>query len=348
MAYTQHEQTDPTSIQKWSEKQYRDIRRGSFFDQFAKEDENSFIQVKRDLNGDVGNKVTFTLIPDLYGEGVTSRVTLTGNEESLNDYTFDIELEEYAHAVASRGPIDRRRPVWRWDPTARRVLKDWGMRKIDRLMFKELTDSPSTIFYETAGGITTGTVPATVISALTSANSRLDSTDIITHVKAAVSTGYDAENDTSYQNSRVLPVRMDGDDYYMIVVHPYVFADFKRSDEYKQLNREARERSKSNPLFTNAKFCYDNVIVFEHERVPLTRIDASNAYCKAIFLGKQGGCWAWGMNPKFVPGEITDYQREQRLSIQMICKAKKPQFNGKDFGSAAVYFHCRNYSGKTA
>jgi len=348
MAYTQHEQSDPSSIQKWSEKQYRDIRRGSFFDQFAKEDENAFIQIKRDLKGDVGNKVTFTLIPELYSEGVTSRQTLTGNEEPLTDYTFDVELEEYAHAVASRGPIDRRRPVWRWDPTARRTLKNWGMRKIDRLFFNAMTTAPSTIFYEDGTGIQTTSVEATAVGALSAANSRLDSTDIIVSVKASLSTGYDAENDTSYQDSRVLPVMTDGDDYFILVVHPFVFADFKRSDEYKQLNREARERSRTNPLFKNAKFCYDNVIVFEHERVPLVRIDADNAYCKAIFMGKQGGCWAWGKNPKFVPGEITDYQREKRLSIQMISRAIKPQFNSKDFGSANVYFHCRNYSGKTA
>ena len=341
MAKTSIETSNALRVQVWHEKLFRDMRIDTFFSKFMSKEKNALIQEKTDLSGDKpGDKVTFGLVARLYGAGRTSRQTLEGNEEALKDYNFDVELEEYVHGVRDRGPLDRKRPIYNMDSEAKEALQIWGSEKVDRLCFSAITATPTEVWYPNSSGVMTlQTTPATAIAGLHATNSLLSNLNHISLIKTWAKTGGNMANATSYTRSKIQPIRYGGKDYYILLVHPDVLYDMKSTSEYKQLNREAQERGKDNPLFTGAEFAYDGVIVYEHELIPIATDGGGSTvpYAKCVFGGAQALCAAWGKRPQIVADEF-DYVREHGFSIQMMFGVEKPKFNSKDFGSVGVYF----------
>ena len=70
--------------QQWDDQFFRDYVRSSRFKRYMGTDESSIIQVKEDLTKKNGDSVTFALINELTGNGVTGNAVLRGNEERLN------------------------------------------------------------------------------------------------------------------------------------------------------------------------------------------------------------------------------------------------------------------------
>jgi hypothetical protein len=56
------------------------------------------------------------------------------------------------------------------------------------------------------------------------------------------------------------PVKIDGKDYYVLIVHPDCMYDLKTLSAWQQAMREAEVRGKENPLFTNASAVWNGVI----------------------------------------------------------------------------------------
>ena len=57
-------------------------------------DTNAIIEMKRDVEGTAGDKLTFTLVRNLTGAGVTGDSTLEDQEESMNFYSDDVTLDQ--------------------------------------------------------------------------------------------------------------------------------------------------------------------------------------------------------------------------------------------------------------
>lgn len=64
----------------------REYVRGGKFERYIGNDQNSIIQVNRNLK-----KISIPLIAKLGGSGVTGSATLTGNEEALSNYDFTMQ-----------------------------------------------------------------------------------------------------------------------------------------------------------------------------------------------------------------------------------------------------------------
>jgi N4-gp56 family major capsid protein len=313
----------------------------SYFARFLGKDEGSVLQEKTQLEKQKGDKITFGLIQRLDGAGVTGTQPLEGNEEELETYDFNVELELYRHAVRTRGSLDEKRPVWDMPSEARSALKVWGTEKIDALTFAALQLAPSKIFYNNSSAVLTATtVEATAKSALTNATNSLLTLDTITKIKTWARTG------GNRTQTPIRPVRIDGKEFYIMLVHPDVFADIKMTSEYKQANREARERGQDNPLFRNADFVWDGVIVHEHENVSIATDGGagSQAFARNLFLGAQAGCWAWGKRPYTIERDF-DYGEKKGYSWNMMAGVKKSTFNSKDYGVLSVYSTRTNISG---
>lgn len=306
----------------WEEDLFRDTEKESYFMPRFAGGSDKIIHVNTKLEKKQGDTVTFGIRMRLSGNGVTSNQTLEGNEEKLTTHDFSVSLEEYAHAVRDAGPLDRQRPIYDMDAESRDALKVWGAEKIDSLIFTALAASPTKTFY---GG------SATTDNTLT-ANDKLTPA-IISKVRAWAKTG--GATTSGRAQTPIRPVRVDGREYFVLLVHPYVMYDLKRDSEFAQALREAEVRGPSNPLFHGAAAIWDNVVVHEHENITWTTNSGAVNFSKCLFMGAQAGVWAWGTRPKTVAAEF-DYGREHGFSYQMIAKAGKPVFNSKDYAVVGV------------
>lgn len=324
----------------WEEKLFRDTMKESYFSRFLGQGSESVIQEKTQLEKAKGDKITFGLIQRLDGAGVTGTQPLEGNEEELDTYDFNVELELYRHAVRTRGSLDEKRPVWDMPEEARSALKVWGAEKIDSLTFAALQLTPSKIFYNNSSGVLTATTSEATAKTGMHATGSLMTLDTLTKIKTWAKTG------GNRAQTPIRPVRVDGKEFYIMLVHPDVFADIKMTSEYKQANREARERGADNPLFRNADFVWDGVIVHEHENISIATDGggASVAFARCLFLGAQAACWAWGKRPYTVERDF-DYGEKKGFSWNMMAGVKKATFNSKDYGVLSVYASRTNISG---
>jgi len=339
MAKTAFSTSNALTVKAWQEKLFRDTVKESYFSKFMGKGSMSLVQVEEKLTKQQGDNVTFGLRERLQGAGVTSGVTLEGNEEKLSTYDFSVSLEEYAHAVRDAGPLDRQRVMFKLDDESIMALKDWGAEKIDSLCFQNVLSSPTRVFYRTSSGNTTTATAATAKSALTATDSKL-TPSLISFAKAWARTG------GNRAQTPIRPVKIGGKEYFVMLIHPDVGYDLKTDSTWTQANREARERGKDNPIFSGALGVWDGVIIHEHEGYAeksaggLIATDAGTGsnvpWAKCVLMGQQSLVWAWGKRGE-LKTETFDYGREHGFAWSMIAGVAKPVFNSLDYGTAQIY-----------
>lgn len=324
----------------WEEKLFRDMPKSSYFGQrFMGSDQNSLVQTTSKVEKEKGDKVTFGIRMRLTGAGQTGEGTLEGNEEDLSTFDYSISLEQYRHAVRYKAKLSAKRAMFEISSEAVQAIKDWGAEKIDQLLFDALLDTPTKIFYSTSSGITATAVAATAKSALTTADSKL-TPSMISALRVWALTG------GNYQQTPVRPIKVEGGEYLVLLVHPDVMFDLKQNSVFNAARQYAQDRGKDNPIFKNAVAIWDDVVIHESLKMPVGTDGGSGAvaWSKAAIMGAQSLVWAWGMKPEVIKKDF-DYENEVGHSFGFIAKAGRPQFNSKDYAAFSVYLARTNVSG---
>lgn len=330
---------NPLTKKLWEERLFRDVEIESYFvSRFMSEDDNNIVQVQTDLTKEQGDQVTFGLVPNLTGDGVTSGQVLEGNEEALNSFDYSILLEQYRHGTRTKGKLDVQRAMFDIPMVSRNKLKIWGAEKIDKLLINALLASPTKILYRdgVAGAPSGTTSSATAKTALTTANSKL-TPNFISALRVWAKTG------GSGQTYRIRPVKIDGQEWYVLLVNPAVMYDLRIDSTFQTAQKDAMEKGKNNPLFRGAVAVWDNVIIHESERIPLFTDGGGGSVVGAFgaLMGAQSLVWAWGQRPNTVQEEF-DYKNEVGHAWEMMARAGKPKFNSKDYGCVGVVFSATN------
>src|SRR3990172_5295205 len=115
--------------QQWDDKFFRDYVRASRFRRYMGTDEASIIQLKEDLTKKRGDTVTFALVNELTGNGVTGNTTLKGNEERLNSRSDTLVVDVLRHAVAV-DDWDEQKSVIDLRNAARVQLREWAQKTL--------------------------------------------------------------------------------------------------------------------------------------------------------------------------------------------------------------------------
>ena len=322
----------------WDERLFRDVEIESYFSRFMSEDENGMVQVQTNLLKSQGDQITFGIVSNLSGDGVTSGQILEGNEEALTSYDYSVSLEQYRHATRTKGKLDVQRAMFSIPDVSRAKLKIWGGEKIDKLLISALLASPTKILYrDGVAGAPSGTSSAaTAKTALTAANSKI-TPNFISALRTWAKTG------GAGQTYRIRPIKIEGQEYYVLLVNPAVMYDLRIDATFQMAMKDAQERGKNNPLFRGATAVWDNVVIHETERIPLFT-DGGGAAVTGAFgalMGAQALVWAWGERGE-TEQETFDYKNEIGWCWQMMSKAGKPKFNSKDYGTVGVVFACTN------
>lgn len=326
--------------QQWDDEFFRDYVRASRFKRYMGTDEASIIQLKEDLTKKKGDSVTFALVNELTGDGVTGNTTLKGNEERLNSRSHKVTVDVLRHAVAvddwdiQKSVIDLRnagKPQLReW---AQKKLRDgivtalghidgvaftastaaqrntWTANNQDRLLFGLATSNYNATFATAIGGLSAG---------------ESLSPNVLSLMKRMAQSA----------SPKIKPVyvkEMD-QEWYVCWIGPRAWRDLTEDNPTTNAlllaNRDARVRGVDNPLFTGDSLVWDGMILRElPEIAPETLVSGSGgAAIEPVYLcGAQAIGLAWAQRTKSTT-DTDDYEFLHGVGVQEIRGIEKLRF----------------------
>lgn len=297
----------------WAKKVWHEGVKDSYFDKFTATDGSNVVHKNKDLENVKGDSVVFGLMMNLTGSGVEgNRQKLAGSEDTLNIYDFTVNTKLVRNAV-SRYEADDQRTQYDMLKEIKIALKQWLSDWLDDRLISRLSYNPSNgeVLYASAAGTQ---------SSIT-ANDKLTTTIISRAKRKAM-----------MHAPKVQPIKVDGMDKYIMLVHPWAARDLKDDPKWLAAQQNANVRGSKNPIFTGALGEYDGVILYEYERVQTGNIGASSAnVCQNLLLGKQAACFAVSRPAKHIE-QTDDYGNIAGNGIAFYGAVEKTNFNGKDYG----------------
>lgn len=357
MATTTYGINDALAVKLWSKKLAVEVSKATAIAPMIGTSSNSIIQLKDEPQKGAGDKVTFGLRRQLIGDGVSEGTILEGNEEALATYSDAIFINELAHAVRvkNEGTIDVQRVPfslreeanaglvdWYADRMSMTAFIHWGGYTAPTMSFEGRTVSIKPVHY----GFNSPIAPSSnrVIRAADAANDEsLTSADVfdLTLIDKAVERA-------KLANPKIRPVRVDGQNKYVMYLHPTQVTSMRTNtsdgqwlDITKAIYQGSRQ---NNPIYSGALGEYNGVVLREAEHV-VPGVNSStgaeiSTVRRAVLLGAQSMVAAFGtkMTPskyKLVE-ETFDYQRELGVAAKTVLGMKKTVFDGSDFGCIVV------------
>lgn len=355
--------------QLWDKELFADAMDKLFFmsRSMIGEGENFVVQTKSDLKKQKGDRINFGMGQKLSGDGVTGDSELEGNEEAITYYNDTVLIDQIRNAVRLTGRLDEQKAANNLRMDAKEKGSIWIAEFLENQIFMKLggvssTDltrvDDSTVYSGRATWSNTGNAVPTADEAAGTGNrylctdaSGLDSlaaTDVLTtsfitraRVKAELA------------SPRIRPIRVDGQNFFVMFIHPWQAADLKTnsSDVWAQAQREAQERGRNNPIFTGALGVWDGVILHSHEYVPTCQASsdfvsgatsAGARAFRAILCGQQAACMAHasdlgqGAASTFMREKTFDYENKAGFAVGYIGGIQKPTFNSLDYAAIQV------------
>ena len=310
-------------VSRWAKELQSEVSKGVYFSKFMGEGPGNAIHVKQMEEGK-GKDVTFGLVNQLTGSAITGDSSLEGNEQSLSTFSNTVSTNQKRLAVRDTGKFANSKVLYDFRSTSLDLLKTQYAELIDADIFSALSATSGTHAYYRADDSTSVYASSDPKAALAAAD-KITLADI-SALKTLAQIGGSA-------NYRMRPIRVDGNDYYVLVLHPEVAYDLFELDEFQQIQREAQVRGDDNPLFKGALGIYNGVVIHAHEGVN-TFDDGGGAAVKGsrnLFMGAQAACFAEASDMMWVE-KTFDYGNQLGISASKIYGVDISDYNSKDYG----------------
>jgi hypothetical protein len=326
--------------QVWDDEFFRDYVRSSRYRRYFGTDEAAIFQLKEDLTKKNGDSVTYALVNELTGTGVTGNSTLKGNEERLNSRSHKVTVNVLRHAVVV-DDWDVQKSVIDLRNAARVQLREWAMKtlrndctnalgQIDGVNFTSATNAQRDTWYGNnldrivigAGVATAQGTFASAISAISTTNQF--SPNILSLMKRMAQSG----------SPKVKPVyvkEMD-QEWFVAFVGPRAWRDLTEDNPTTNVltlaNRDARVRGVDNPLFTGDSLVWDGIIIREIPEISAlsSTVDSLAIGIEPVYLcGAQAVGIAWAQRTKSTT-DVDDYEFLHGVGVQEIRAVEKLRF----------------------
>ena len=326
--------------QLWDDEFFRDYVRASRYKRYMGTDEASIIQLKEDLTKKRGDTVTFALVNELTGNGVTGNTTLKGNEERLNSRSHALLVDVLRHAVAV-DDWDIQKSVIDLRNAARVQLREWAM--------KQLRDSITTALGQIDGVNFASSTAAQRNTWVTNNEDRVLFGDTTANYNAVFLTAANAVGVSAQATPLVLSlmkrmaqaaspkikpvyVKEIDQEWYVCFIGARAWRDLTEDSPTTNVltlaNRDARVRGEDNPLFTGDSLVWDGMILREiPEIAALATISGSGgARLEPMYLcGAQAIGVAWAQRTKTTT-DTDDYEFLHGVGVQEIRRIEKLRF----------------------
>lgn len=329
-------------------------RRTKFDDQFFVEyigqnrfapymgkDENAIIQVKEDLTKEKGDRITFGLVNRLTNAGVTGNTTLVGNEEDLVTRSHLLTVDQRRHAVLVPA-MEEQKSALGLEEAAKPALKSWAMRDTRSKVISAFASvrAANTIYAASTAAEINATgatvmnawlvdnadryvwgVASTGGSVFATEHAKLDNTSDKMSTTVLSTAKILAENAAP----RITPIRTSGDEeWFVVYMNSYQLRDLVLSDTvFQAAQREARERSKDNPLFRGADYVWDGLIIKKIVELPTIAgsgitSGSTVASAQAFLCGAQALGYGIAKRWKTVLRKEDDYEDKKGVGTRAI------------------------------
>lgn len=352
--------TTANAQKQWDDQLYREYIRNNRFARYQGTDANAVIQLKEQLTKKPGDAITISLVKALSGAGVTGNTLLEGSEEAISNYGQSVSVGAYRQGVAMTEWEQQKSPIMALD-TARPLLKDWAMelnrdKVIAALASVQATAGGSIIAYGSAteankdawldlntDRILFGAAKSNLKQTAPAGGATNDHSASLAEIDATAdkltySVVSLAKRMAKLADPVIRPIRVnDDEEWYVMFANSYAFRDLKAS--LATINKDAMERGRSNPLFTDGDLVYDGVIIREVPEIASLAdvgnggtVDVAPCYlcgaqAVAHVIAKR---WASAV-------EERDYGFVTGAAIAGFFGTEKLFYNGKQHGVVTVY-----------
>lgn len=351
---------DPKAVKRYSAFLAIDVGRESYFNRKFMGvgiEAQTPIQMLPHLENDAGDQISYDLVMQLKMQPVEGDAVLRGNEEDLKFYTDTIYIDQMRGGVNTGGKMTRKRTIHDLRKVARARQAEWWARVFDEILFMYLSGSRGVnsdfIFPTTYTGFAGNSfVPPDNMHLLyggdATAKNNVDAADTmsLSLINRAVARAATMGGGTANLPA-IEPVRIDGEEYYVCVMHPFQEHNLRTSTatgEWLDIQKAAAgAEGRNSPIFKGAMGVYRGVVLHSHKAVIRFSDYGSGGNlpaARALFLGRQAGVVAFGS-----PGtglrfdwneEYEDRGNQVVITSSSIFGVKKTAFtiNGvsRDFG----------------
>ncbi len=347
MADTNYGVNHPLAIKKWSNELMSEALKKTHALQFMSKSKDSLITIKTDLTDkEGGDRIRVGIRSQLRGDGVEGDGTLEGNEEALETFYQDVLINQLRHAVRSQGKMSEQRVPFTVRDEARDGLGDWWSDRIDTWFFNQITgntaqsDGRYVGFNATAAPdldhVTfgnSGVLGATLAAGEGSLSNTTVAKMNLTYIDTALEKAKLAKN-------ALRPITINGKKHYVMFLHPYQVTSLRTNTatgQWQDIQKLVVQggAQTDNPIFTGALGMYNNVVLHESVRIPVSPNNTSVR--RAVLCGAQAASIAFGRGfGKEVFSwveELFDYKN--KLGVAAGCQAGmvKTRFDGSDYGT---------------
>ena len=303
---------------------------------------DAIIEVKHDLDNDAGDRIHYGLVMGLDETGgITGDSVLTGSEEQLLNYSTTLYIDQLRNGVRLKGRMDEKKARFDLRSKAKEQLKSWLPRAIDYHLFHAAAGDTNYVFAGNTG------VLADEAHVVVCGNTAWN-TDVVTTEGDMDSVDYltTYEIDVAVEKAKVLepmirPIRVKGDEHYLLVIHPYCANKLRYGTDTKWYTamRDAQTRGDSNPLFTGALAVWNGTVIREHRMVQAVTAEGSGYFYRNLFMGAQAMTCAFAEKKIWAEdttSDTADYGNRPGFAAGFIGGFKKNIFNSLDYGMLTV------------
>lgn len=357
MAYTEFGTNDAQTVKIWSTLTMREALKSTLFKKFLGSGKKAIIQRLTELEKQNGDVIKYDLLMQMGNDGITGDNRLKGNEEALVYYQDYVTIDQLRNAHSFRR-MSAQRTLHDLRADAQANLSDWFADKFDTYMFNNLCGNTAHSFGQAAVApdadhyIVSGDVSNTGTIATDEGN--LGSNDQIQLADLDF-----AKEAAKTLDPMIRPCMIDGEEYYVVVLHPYSVTDLRLDiansayTDWPSIQMYANKRGLDNPIFSGALGVYNGMILYESTRIfsPVTSVRRN------LFLGAQAGVFAVGNAYKMLEQrkvgkdnlmswyeEVDDFGNENGIGVGSVFGMKACRFNSKDFGKIVISSYAAAHS----
>ncbi|WP_455479210.1 N4-gp56 family major capsid protein [Bartonella sp. B23] len=357
---------DPMAVRTWSKLLNQEVSKAIPIAPLIGNDSNSIIQLKEETTKASGDAISFNLRVQLLGDGVSEGQELEGNEEALQFLHDRLTINELVHAVRvkNEGTIDQQRILHDLRTEAKNGLVDWYADRLSMMFFIQVCGyTAKTINFEGRTitlkpvhyGFNDPTAPTD--KRVVRPNGKTKDEDLKENDVFNLKLIDKAVERAKLANPKIRPVRVDGENVYVLYLHPTQVTQLRTNTDAGQwldITKAIYSGNRlKNPLYDGSLGMYNGVVLREAEHVTEgvesgstskaapknvaedvesgpTNKAVSNVR-RAVLLGAQSAVIAFGKNRgatryKLVE-ELFDYEREFGVAAKTIIGMKKTCFN---------------------
>lgn len=329
------------------------IEKSFWLPRFGSTGSDNIIQIRSELSKGKGDTIYFYFLDkltggglgdntgrasytDSYGAGVSNIASILGHEPDITYYEDAVKIAEKEYGIRLPGR-------W-WDQQtqndarddAKSLLGNWAAEFEDKMIFNHFAGLTTWLFPEAALAPTTSATYASnrkIYGGDATSKATIGAGDYLTCQEINRLKALAAE-----ALPKIEPVRVEGGEYYVMVIHPRQMATLRNDQEWKDAHYYAADKGLKNPIFSGSDFIYNGVVVYVRPEVYLGT-DAGGTgdlpYARALFLGRSAGCYAKGKPVAWhedVTSSSANYGKKPGIMVDFMFGFKKSVFNSIDYG----------------